>query len=92
MKFQTFTEKLPETLAPPERLLLERAYAFAENAHSGQTRASGAPYIEHSVAVADILADLGLPPAALAAALLHDVVEDSATSIAGLKKIGRAHV
>ncbi len=86
MKFKTFIEKLPETLARPDRLLVERAYAFAQRAHSGQTRASGAPYIEHSLAVADILATLGLPASALAAALLHDVVEDSATSVTELKK------
>ncbi len=86
MKFKTFTEKLPETLARRDRLLVERAYAFAEEAHFGQIRASGGPYIEHSVAVAHILAELGLPPAALAAALLHDVVEDSTISVAVLKK------
>ena len=86
MKFKTFIEKLPETVARPDRLLVERAYAFAQRAHSGQTRASGAPYIEHSLAVADILATLGLPASALAAALLHDVVEDSATSVTELKK------
>ena len=86
MKFKTFLDKLPETLARSDRLLIERAYAFAQKAHDGQIRASGASYIEHSVAVASILADLGLPSVALAAALLHDVVEDSATSVALLKE------
>ena len=86
MKFKIFVDKLPENLARPERLLIERAYAFAQKAHDGQKRVSGASYIDHSVAVASILADLGLPSVALAAALLHDVVEDSATSVALLKK------
>ena len=86
MKFKTFNEKLPETLAREERVLVERAYEFAQKAHSGQIRASGTPYIEHSVAVAYILAELGLPSEALAAALLHDVVEDSNTSVSVLKK------
>ncbi|HWM32672.1 MAG TPA: bifunctional (p)ppGpp synthetase/guanosine-3',5'-bis(diphosphate) 3'-pyrophosphohydrolase [Pseudolysinimonas sp.] len=57
--------------------LIERAYAAAERAHSGQTRKSGEPYITHPVAVAQILADLGIGPKTLAAALLHDTVEDT---------------
>jgi guanosine-3',5'-bis(diphosphate) 3'-pyrophosphohydrolase len=57
--------------------LLERAYATAERAHSGQKRKSGEPYITHPVAVAQILADLGIGTKTLAAALLHDTVEDT---------------
>ncbi|MBN9240850.1 MAG: bifunctional (p)ppGpp synthetase/guanosine-3',5'-bis(diphosphate) 3'-pyrophosphohydrolase [Micrococcales bacterium 70-64] len=57
--------------------LIERAYATAEKAHSGQKRKSGEPYITHPVAVAQILADLGIGPKTLAAALLHDTVEDT---------------
>src|SRR5665648_838949 len=61
--------------------LLERAYATAEEAHRGQTRRSGDPYITHPVAVATILADLGMTPPTLAAALLHDTVEDTEYSL-----------
>jgi guanosine-3',5'-bis(diphosphate) 3'-pyrophosphohydrolase len=57
--------------------LLERAYATAEQAHRGQKRKSGEPYITHPVAVAQILADLGIGSKTLAAALLHDTVEDT---------------
>jgi GTP pyrophosphokinase len=57
--------------------LIERAYAAAEKAHRGQKRKSGEPYITHPVAVAQILADLGIGPKTLAAALLHDTVEDT---------------
>jgi guanosine-3',5'-bis(diphosphate) 3'-pyrophosphohydrolase len=57
--------------------LVERAYATAERAHSGQKRKSGEPYITHPVAVAQILADLGIGSKTLAAALLHDTVEDT---------------
>ena len=57
--------------------LIERAYTAAERAHSGQTRHSGEPYITHPVAVAQILADLGIGSKAIAAALLHDTVEDT---------------
>jgi guanosine-3',5'-bis(diphosphate) 3'-pyrophosphohydrolase len=57
--------------------LIERAYAAAEKAHSGQKRKSGEPYITHPVAVAQILADLGIGSKTIAAALLHDTVEDT---------------
>ncbi|MEJ3405931.1 bifunctional (p)ppGpp synthetase/guanosine-3',5'-bis(diphosphate) 3'-pyrophosphohydrolase [Rathayibacter sp. YIM 133350] len=57
--------------------LVERAYATAERAHSGQIRRSGEPYITHPVAVAQILADLGIGAKTVAAALLHDTVEDT---------------
>jgi GTP pyrophosphokinase len=64
--------------------IVERAYTTAERAHSGQTRKSGDPYITHPVAVAQLLADLGIGPAGLAAALLHDTVEDTDYSLAQL--------
>ncbi|GAA3866377.1 GTP pyrophosphokinase [Leifsonia kafniensis] len=57
--------------------IIERAYTAAERAHSGQKRRSGEPYITHPVAVAQILADLGIGPKTVAAALLHDTVEDT---------------
>lgn len=57
--------------------IIERAYAVADRAHAGQSRQSGEPYITHPLAVAQILADLGLGPKAIAAALLHDTVEDT---------------
>ncbi len=57
--------------------LIERAYSAAERAHSGQKRKSGEPYITHPVAVAQILADLGIGAKTVAAALLHDTVEDT---------------
>jgi guanosine-3',5'-bis(diphosphate) 3'-pyrophosphohydrolase len=66
--------------------LLERAYATAERAHSGQKRRSGEPYITHPVAVAQILADLGIGTKTLAAALLHDTVEDTEYTLDMLRK------
>jgi len=57
--------------------IIERAYTAAELAHQGQKRRSGEPYITHPVAVAQILADLGIGPKTVAAALLHDTVEDT---------------
>lgn len=61
--------------------LLERAYRVAEKAHVGQTRHSGEPYITHPLAVAQILAELGIGPITIAAALLHDTVEDTTYSL-----------
>ncbi len=65
--------------------VIERAYAVAERAHRGQSRKSGAPYITHPVAVATILAELGMTPQTIAAALLHDTVEDTQYSLAALR-------
>src|SRR5215213_8069158 len=61
--------------------LLTRAYTMAAEAHDGQVRRSGDPYIVHPVAVATILAELGLDDITLAAALLHDAVEDTGISL-----------
>ena len=60
--------------------LLAEAYAVAHRAHRGQTRKSGEPFVYHPLATADILADLRLDPTTIAAALLHDVVEDTDVS------------
>jgi len=65
---------------------IERAYLIAEEAHQGQLRKSGEPYITHPVAVAEILADIGLDQSTIIAALLHDTVEDTQYSLEQLKK------
>jgi len=65
--------------------LIERAYHVAEQAHRGQFRKSGDPYITHPVSVATILAELGSPKEVLAAALLHDTVEDTDYSLDRLR-------
>ncbi|MBC8249374.1 MAG: GTP diphosphokinase [Anaerolineales bacterium] len=77
---------MPETLSQNGRELIERAYGLAEVAHLHQKRASGEPYIQHSLTVAQILADLRLDSATIAAALLHDVVEDSIVGLEDLRK------
>jgi GTP pyrophosphokinase len=66
--------------------LVERAYAVAERAHEGQKRRSGDDYITHPLAVTTILAELGMTPTTLAAALLHDTVEDTAYSLEALRR------
>jgi GTP pyrophosphokinase len=64
--------------------LVRRAYAFAEAAHKGQQRRSGEPFITHPLGVAKICAELRLDEQTIAAALLHDVVEDTATDLSAV--------
>ncbi len=66
--------------------VVERAFALAVDAHRGQVRASGEPYVMHPIASAQILADLGIDPVAVAAALLHDVPEDTEYSLADVEE------
>ena len=77
--------QLIETLGsylPAEHIeLVGRAYEFGANAHEGQTRLSGEPYISHPVAVAQFLADMHMDAEAICAAILHDVVEDTDISL-----------
>jgi RelA/SpoT family (p)ppGpp synthetase len=79
MNLQSLLEALPD-LTPNDRAIVERAYARAEKAHSGQLRKSGEPYFTHCIAVAHILAEMRLDAEAIAAALLHDVLEDCEVS------------
>ncbi|MFQ5859601.1 MAG: RelA/SpoT family protein [Anaerolineae bacterium] len=65
--------------------LLWQAYDLVERAHAGQMRATGEPYATHVVSVADILADMCLEPETIAAALLHDIVEDTDTTLDELR-------
>lgn len=61
--------------------IVERAYQVAKTAHAGQLRKSGEPYITHPLAVAEILVELGIGAKTIAAALLHDTVEDTAYTL-----------
>ncbi|WP_084130469.1 bifunctional (p)ppGpp synthetase/guanosine-3',5'-bis(diphosphate) 3'-pyrophosphohydrolase [Demequina sp. NBRC 110055] len=65
---------------------IERAYQVAAKAHEGQTRKSGEPYIIHPIAVAQIIAEMGLPESVICAALLHDVVEDTSYPLDTLRE------
>ena len=66
--------------------VIERAFLAAEKAHAAQVRKSGEPYITHPLAVAQILADLGIGATTIAAALLHDTVEDTEYSLELLRR------
>jgi GTP pyrophosphokinase len=72
-----FTRHLGHYLPSPDIALVERAFEFSESAHRGQFRKSGEPYITHPLAVASILSEWRLDAEGLAAALLHDVMEDT---------------
>jgi len=66
--------------------LLKKAYEFGKRAHEGQTRYSGEPYFNHSVAVAKSLAEMKMDPATIAAGFLHDVLEDAHISEEEIEK------
>ncbi len=74
-----------ETYLPPDQIdTVARAYEFGADAHDGQTRKTGEPYITHPVAVAHELGRMHLDVEAIVAALLHDVVEDTEVTLEGL--------
>ncbi len=83
---ETTLEKINQLYDNRERETLLRAYDYAEAAHANQKRASGEPYFIHPCAVADILMDLGLDSATIAAALLHDVIEDTDSTAEDIKE------
>tara|TARA_B100001250_G_scaffold349592_1_gene320869 strand:- start:520 stop:2664 length:2145 start_codon:yes stop_codon:yes gene_type:complete len=74
---EVFADTLGNYLEPDQVNLVRRAYFYAEQAHDGQTRRSGEPYVTHPLAVANILADMHMDHQSLMAAMLHDVIEDT---------------
>jgi len=75
--FDSLKDVAQEYLTEPQIEALRQSYVVAKDAHEGQTRSSGEPYIIHPVAVARILAEMRLDIETLQAALLHDVIEDT---------------
>ena len=86
MNVETLLEEIHENLSQSDIDLIRRAYDLAVVAHANQERASGEPYVVHSLAVAQLLAELHLDPATIAAGLLHDVVEDTIVTIEDLRQ------
>ncbi|GLT20398.1 guanosine-3',5'-bis(diphosphate) 3'-pyrophosphohydrolase [Vibrio zhanjiangensis] len=78
--FDSLKDVAQEYLPEPQIEALRQSYVVAKEAHEGQTRSSGEPYIIHPVAVARILAEMRLDIETLQAALLHDVIEDTAAT------------
>jgi len=78
-------DALGQKATPEEADTVWQAIRLASQAHAGQFRASGEPYISHAIAVAEILVQLRLDTNAIIAAILHDVVEDSSTSLESIE-------
>ena len=74
---KTVLDKIAENYTEREVVILNAAYRYAEEMHEGQKRASGEPYFTHPCAVAEILIDLNMDMPSVAAAFLHDVIEDT---------------
>lgn len=86
MQLEQFLEKLPNNYSALDLEQIKKAYQFAEQAHKDQKLASGLSYITHCTSVAAILAELSVPPEMIIAALLHDVVEDTAVTLVDISK------
>ena len=80
IRFETLLEKVRAYSPEADLELLRKAYVFSALEHKGQVRHSGEPYLVHPLEVADFLADMKLDVVAVAAGLLHDVVEDTLTT------------
>jgi guanosine-3',5'-bis(diphosphate) 3'-pyrophosphohydrolase len=87
IRFEDLLEKVRAYSPDADVELLRRAYVFSAFEHRGQVRHSGEPYLIHPLAVADFLADMKLDAVAIAAGLLHDVVEDTLTTIDRIKEL-----
>ena len=84
--FDELLNAIKESNRPYDVDKIRKAYEWADNSHNGQMRKSGEPYIIHPIAVAVILIDLGMDTDTVCAGLLHDVVEDTDTSLETLQK------
>ncbi|MGA0806860.1 MAG: HD domain-containing protein, partial [Pseudohongiellaceae bacterium] len=74
---ESLAKQLGTYLEPAQVNLVRRAYYYAEQAHDGQIRRSGDPYVSHPLAVAEILYEMHMDHQSLMAAMLHDVIEDT---------------
>ena len=87
IRFEDLVEKVRVANPDADIELLRRAYVFSALEHKGQVRHSGEPYLVHPLEVANILADQRLDVVAIAAGLLHDVVEDTLTTIERIQEM-----
>ena len=87
IRFDSLLDKVRSYSPEADLELLRRAYAFSALEHQGQVRHSGEPYLVHPLEVAHLLADMKLDVVAIAAGLLHDVVEDTLTTPARIAEL-----
>src|SRR5437588_10739532 len=85
-RFRDLMKQVRANRPNDDLVIIERAYEYALQHHAGQQRASGEPYFVHPVGVAQILADMKMDPHAIAAGLLHDLVEDTSVTIVDVRK------
>ena len=86
MNYENLVTMLNSSNLPYDMDVISRAYELADNSHNGQVRLTGDPYITHPIAVAALLVELGMDTESVAAALLHDVVEDTKVSLEEVEK------
>src|SRR5579883_3329323 len=85
-KFRDLMKRLQANRPTDDLELVKRAYDYSLHVHSGQTRASGEPYLVHPLEVALVLAEMKMDPVAVAAGLLHDSVEDTSVTIVDIRQ------
>jgi GTP pyrophosphokinase len=85
IRFETIMDKVHRNHPGSDDDLLRRAYLFSARQHRGQTRKSGEPYLVHPLEVANILAEWKLDPVCITTGLLHDIVEDTETTVAEIE-------
>jgi GTP diphosphokinase / guanosine-3',5'-bis(diphosphate) 3'-diphosphatase len=86
LSLEELLARLPDNYSMADRELIQRAYRVAENAHTGQKRASGEPYVNHLLAVSAILIEFSMPSEVVAAGLLHDTIEDTSIKAEDLRR------
>ncbi len=85
-RFRELLKRMREYRPQDDLEIVRKAYEFSQKCHSGQTRASGEPYLAHPLEVALVLAEMKMDPVSIAAGLLHDCVEDTSTTIVDIRK------
>ena len=85
-RFRDLMKKLEVNRPNDDLEIVRKAYEFSQKVHSGQSRASGEPYLVHPLEVACVLAEMKMDPIAIAAGLLHDSVEDTSVTIVEIRK------
>jgi len=85
-KFRELLRTMRANRPGDDLALVRKAYEYSQEHHSGQTRASGEPYLVHPLSVALVLAEMRMDPVAVAAGLLHDSVEDTSVTIVDIRK------
>src|SRR5438105_14403886 len=85
-RFRDLMRLMRENRPTDDLEIIRKAYEFSQKNHAGQTRASGDPYLVHPLEVACVLAEMKMDPAAIAAGVLHDSVEDTSVTIVAIRK------